>query len=350
MVHTSVRGLVSPPPAVTTAKPLTLDQLHKLIGQYGPILHLHPDEAYVNTSIEDFLHHCTLVDKKAKTRVKDPGPDSLPQKGSDDQYYLEFDPEGRRGDFSTAKAYVRAFWQPGMPSTDIQFWFFNAFNGPGTIHIDGLVMDTIRHRGDVPVKPLGAHVGDWEMAMLRFDNITTNLIEIWLSQHAKGQFFSGDQIDHSFTFQGTQPKIYAALNSHANFSRPGSNPSEYKKIGGIPAGIDFFVRNDTSDSGLTLDCSKKYEIVSADWLSIPTPKWVTYPYRWGPEDTHTHLTPFAVADVVKSAAGAELADFLPVAVLTLLAAEILPLFVKGDINGPASPSRHGSWMGTYPVY
>ena len=351
VVQSSVRGLISPPPTSTTAKPLTLDQLHQIIGQYGPILHLHPDEPYLNTSIEDFLHYCTLVDKKAKTRVKDPSPDSLPQKGDDDQYYLELDPKGQGGNFATAKAYVRALWRQGMSSTDLQFWFFNAYNGPGTLHINGLVMDSITHTGDVNVKPLGAHVGDWEMCMLRVDNTTTKVIAIWLSQHAKGQFFTGDQIDHAFTFQGLQPNIYSALNGHGNFPRAGSNPSEYRKIGGIPAGVDFFVRNDTSGAGKVLDCSKNYEIVAAEWLSFPSPKWVTYPFRWGPEGTHTRLTPFAVANVVKSVVGTELIEFLPVAVLTLIAGELLPVFVKGDINGPASPSKHGSWMGaTYPVY
>ncbi|KIX08829.1 uncharacterized protein Z518_03486 [Rhinocladiella mackenziei CBS 650.93] len=350
VIQSSVKGLVTPTAITTTAKPLNRQQLEKAIEMYGPILYLHPDERYFNTSIEDFLQHCTLVDKKTKTKVKNPSPDSLPQKGDDAQYYLDLESAGKKGDFSTTKAYVRGFWQSGMPHTDVQFWFFNAYNGPGSLHINGLMMDSISSSGDINVAPLGEHVGDWEMCMVRVDNTTLKIIAIWLSQHSKGQFFSRDQIDHAFTFKGTQPIIYSSQNGHANFSRPGSNASEYRRIGGIPAGIELFVRNDTAASKFKLDCSEKYELVSADWLNLPTPKWVTYPFRWGPEGTLTRLNPVTVAEIIKAAAGADLAEFLPVSALTVLAGEILPHFIKGNINGPTSPSRHGSWVGIYPVY
>ncbi len=33
-----------------------------------------------------------------------------------------------------------------------------------------------------------------------------------------------------------------------------------------------------------------------------------------------------------------------------LAGEILPHFVKRDVNGAAAPIAHGSWKGTYPAY
>lgn len=350
VVQASVRGLVTPTAITTTAKPLTLDQLHHAIGLYGPILNLHPDEEFLNTSVEDFLSHCTLVDKKSKTKVKAPTVDSLPQKGGDSQYYLDLDPQGAKGDFSTAKAYVRAFWQSGMPYTDIQFWFFNAYNGPGSLHVSGLLMDSIKHSGDINVKPLGEHVGDWEMSMIRVDNTTMKINSIWLSQHAKGSFYTNEQVDRAFAFQGTQPIIYSSRNGHANFAQPGPNPTEQRRIGGIPAGVEFFVRNDCAASNRKLDCSKQYELVAAEWLNVKQPAWVTYPFRWGPEGTSTHLSPVAVAQIVQDVAGAELSEFLPVAVVTVLAGEILPHFVKGDINGPNPPIRHGTWMGVYPVY
>ncbi|KAK5099541.1 hypothetical protein LTR70_002442 [Exophiala xenobiotica] len=323
---------------------------HRLIGLYGPVLYLHPKDPYLNTSIEDFLQHSKLFNKKTGKEIDSPALDSLPQSRDDDQYFLRLKSEGKRGDFGSAKAYVRAFWQSGMPHTDIQFWIFSAYNGPGTLHVNGLVLDSIVNRGDVNLEPLGEHVGDWETCMIRVDNTTSKVIAIWLSQHSKGQFFTGDQIDRAFTFEGSQPVIYSSLNGHALFSREGSNPSEYRKIGGIPVGVDFFIRNDTSKSNLRLDCAKRYELVSADWLALPTPKWVTYPFRWGPEGTSLSLKPSAVADIVKAAAGASFAKFLPVSALTILAGEILPHFVKRDVNGAAAPIAHGSWKGTYPAY
>jgi hypothetical protein len=355
VVQSSVRGLVTPTAISTTAKPLTLEQIKTLIEKYGPVVNLHPDEKFFNTSVEDFLNHSELIeviDKKAKKTksLGKPTVASLPQTGKDSQYYLKLKDDGKKGDFSAAKAYVRAFWQPGMPYTDLQFWLFNAYNGPGTLHIDGLIMDSITSSGDINLSPLGEHVGDWEMCMIRVNNMTLSLDSIWLSQHAKGQFFTGDLIEHAFAFQGTQPIIFSSRNGHANFSRAGSNPTEFRKIGGIPAGFDFFIRNDTAVSNYKLDCSKKYELVSADFVGVKSPSWLTYPFRWGPEGTSTHITPGAVAEIVEAAAGDELTKFLPFAAGVILAGEILPHFVKGDINGPTPPSRHGSWMGIYPVY
>jgi len=293
-----------------------------------------------------------VIDRKAKKTksLGTPTATNLPQTGKDGQYYLKLNDEGKKGVFSTAKAYVRALWHAGMPHTDLQFWFFNAYNGPGTLHIDGLMMDSITSNGDIDVHPLGEHVGDWEMCMVRVNNTTLNIDAIWLSQHAKGQFFTADQIDRAFDFQGTQPIIFSARNGHGNFARAGANPTEFRKIGGIPAGFDFFVRNDCAPGGSKLDCAKTYDLVSADFVGIKEPAWLTYPFRWGPEGTSTHITPTAIQEIVEAAAGDELNKFLPFAGGVVLAGELLPHFIKSDINGPTSPSKHGTWMGSYPVY
>ena len=116
---------------------------------------------------------------------------------------------------------VRASWQPGRPYTDRQCWLFNAYNGPGTLHIDGLMDDSITSSGDINVAQLSEHVGDWEMFMIRVNNTTLNLDGMWLSEHAKGQFITADQIDRKFGFQGTQPIIFSALNGHGNWYRAG---------------------------------------------------------------------------------------------------------------------------------
>jgi Vacuolar protein sorting-associated protein 62 len=350
VIQSSVRGLITPTALSTATKPLSITQLRELIGLYGPVLYLHPKDPYLNTSIEHFLRHSKLFNKKTGKEIDSPAPDSLPQSGDDDQYSLRLQSEGKRGDFASAKAYVRAFWQPGMPHTDIQFWFLSAYNGPGTLHVNGLVLDSIVNSGDVNLEPLGEHVGDWETCMIRVDNTTLKVIAIWLSQHSKGQFFTGDSIDRNFTFEASQPLIYSTLNGHALFSREGSNPSEYRKIGGIPLGVDFFIRNDTSKSNLRLDCAKRYELVSADWLQLPPPKWVTYPFRWGPQGNSVNLKPSAVAEIVKAAAGASFARIFHVSVLTIVAGEILSHFVKRDVNGATAPIAHESWKGTYPAY
>ncbi|KAL6252640.1 hypothetical protein RBB50_000359 [Rhinocladiella similis] len=350
VIPSSVRGIVTPGSTIANAKPLDLPTLRAVIERYAPILKLHPDEHFLPTSIEDFLTHCTLVDKKSPTKVPSPNVSQLPTKGEDHQFYLELSSGGKPGHLDLAKAYVHALWQPGSPYTDLQFWFFYAYNGPGSLHVSGLVLDTPTSSGDIDLAPMGEHVGDWEMAMLRIDNTSHNLNSIWLSQHSRGQFFTHDAIPGFFTFEGTRPIIYASRNGHANYAAIGPNKSEYRKIGGVPVGLDFFIRNDTAGTGKTLDCAKHYELVSADWAGVTAPAWASWPFRWGPEGTSTHLTSVAVAEIVRKALGDELAKFCPVSVLTVLASEILPHFVKGDINGPTSPGKHGSWNGVYPVY
>ncbi|KAJ9621400.1 hypothetical protein H2204_011961 [Knufia peltigerae] len=358
VIPSSVRGIVTPSSNNTTtnAKPLDLPTLHTLIERYAPILKLHQDEQFLPTSIEDFLSHCTLVDKKSPAvKVRSPSVSQLPTKGEDHQFYLELSPDGKPGRLELAKTYVHALWQPGSPHTDLQFWFFYAYNGPGSLHVGGLVLDTPTTSGDIDLAPMGEHVGDWEMAMLRVDNASHSLNSIWLSQHSRGQFFTHDAIPASFTFQGTRPVIYASRNGHANYAAVGPNKSEYRKIGGVPVGLDFFVRNDTTvgGAGKILDCAKHYELVSGGWIGggvVVEPAWASWPFRWGPEGTSTHLTSVAVAEIVRKALGDELAKFCPISVLTVLASEILPHFVKGDINGPTSPGKHGSWNGVYPVY
>ena len=333
--------------------PLTRAELEQAISHYAPILQLHPNEIYGNTSIEYFLQHSTLVDSKSGNRIVHPTIDQLPQGGDDKQFYLELEDNAKGGDFTSAKAYVHGYWVQGMSYTDLQFWLFSAYNGPGTAHINGLVFDTIVHTGEVNLAPLGEHFGDWECVVIRIDNDTKEMTNIWLSQHSGGQWFDQQQISSSFRMaQGTHPIVYSSLNGHANYPSADSNYTEHYKIPpvGIPAGVEFFLRNDTADAGKTLDCSQKYQIISVDWLkgadAYPVPAWVTYPFRWGPEGTSTHISTNAVRDIIKAAAG-PLAPFLPESLLLLLAAEILPFFVKDDVNGPGAPIKKSTWTGGY---
>ncbi|KAG7294550.1 hypothetical protein NEMBOFW57_004625 [Staphylotrichum longicolle] len=332
---------------------LTRADLEQAISTYAPVLQLHPNEAYVNTSIEYFLQHSTLVDSKSGNRIVHPAIDQLPQAGDDKQFYLELEDGAKGGDFSSAKAYVHAYWVQGMSYTDLQFWLFSAYNGPGTAHINGLVFDTIVHTGDVNLAPLGEHFGDWECVVVRIDNDTKEMTNIWLSQHSGGQWFDQEQISSSFRMaQGTHPIVYSSRNGHANYPSADSNYTEHYKVPpvGIPAGIEFFLRNDTANGGLSLDCSQNYQIVSADWLkgadAYPVPAWVTYPFRWGPEGTATHISANTVKQIIQAAAG-PLAPFLPGSLLLLLAAEILPFFVKDDVNGPGAPITKSTWNGGY---
>jgi Vacuolar protein sorting-associated protein 62 len=56
--------------------------------------------------------------------------------GNDHHYWLELkDNASRSGNLASAVAYVHAKPAAIAGSTDIAFWFFYAFNGPGAAHV-----------------------------------------------------------------------------------------------------------------------------------------------------------------------------------------------------------------------
>ncbi|KUJ14043.1 uncharacterized protein LY89DRAFT_687318 [Mollisia scopiformis] len=339
------------------AQPLTRSETDAAIANHGPMLQLHPDEQYVNCSIEWMLSHSTLIDTKDKTKnIVHPRPDQLPQgpkQGT--QYYLEVEDSAKPGNFSTAKAYVNAFWQKGLTYTDLQFWFFSAYNGHGTALFGSLVEDKVDHQADINLAPLGEHWADWEYAAIRIDNASKEMIGIMLSEHGKNIFFDKAAVAKQFKMvNGEHPVVYSSLNGHANFPGVGTNFSEHHQVLGKPAGLDFNIVNATADGGLQFDCSTRYQVVAADWLTgtpgaYDIPAWVGYPYRWGPEGTTIHMKLTTLSEFIKAALRPK--DFFEVLVLddpiTLLASELLHVFVKADINGAAAPATQAPWTGHY---
>jgi hypothetical protein len=184
--------------------------------------------------------------------------------------------------------------------------------------------------------------------MIRIDNGSKAMIGAWLSQHSGGQMFNPSQLGQ-FKRTGQQINIYSSRNGHAVYAQTGGNYTEHRKYPdpAIPAGIEFFLRNDTADGGKSLDCGKNYQIVSADWLgsAFPEPQWLNYPYRWGPEGATTHMSPSTVADILKAALG-WLGTFAA-PILQVIAGYILSIFVTDDVNGPEGPKRKSTWTGGY---
>ncbi|KAH0539039.1 hypothetical protein FGG08_004385 [Glutinoglossum americanum] len=330
--------------------PLTRSEIDTAIQKYGPILKIHPKEPYQPCSIEWYLTHCTLVDARTSDRTPKPEPNQLPQKFDGDKHYsLDVDLSAKPGDLSTAKAYVHAFWKPGMTVTDLQFWFFSAYNGPASAHIEGLAFGKTVHSGDPTLAPLGEHWADWEYITLRIDNKTKDLVAICLSQHGAGHWTSHSAIPSTYKFDSTHPIVYASLNGHANYPSVGPNYMQHHKFPSIPFGLDFNLRNETADGGATLDCSKNYQVVLADFLkedAYPDVPWVRYAYRWGPEGTAINMAPNQVSEIMKAGFG-DFADRIPGDELIQLVGALLPFFVKADINGALAPSQQKTWLGQY---
>ncbi|KAI9782562.1 MAG: hypothetical protein M1839_004806 [Geoglossum umbratile] len=335
--------------------PLTRADIDTAIQKYGPVLKIHPEERYSLCSIDWYLTHCTLIDAKTGAKTPHPTASQLPQGMTDaKRYSLKVDIAAKPGDLSTAKAYVHAFWEQGMTVTDLQFWFFSAYNGPATAHVVGLSFDNPVHTGDPGLAPLGQHWADWEYVTLRIDNKTKELTAVYLSQHGTGHLTPKEDIQNTFQMaDGTHPIIYASLNGHASFPSPGPNYMEYHKFPSplaIPAGLEFSLHNDTADGGPIFPTSTNYVVVSAPFLTgadaYPDVPWVNYSYRWGPDGTVTMMAPDAIEKIVTAGFG-DFAKLIPGDAILKLVGAIVPFFVKSDINGAIAPIVQSTWLGRY---
>jgi hypothetical protein len=254
---------------------------------------------------------------------------------------------------NTARAYVNVLWNQGSTFTDIQFWLFWAYNGPGTAKFDSLVFNRIINTGTVDLAPLGEHVGDWEYVTIRIENATKDMIGIILSAHGKAiSYNKKSDIQANFQFQdATHPVVYSSRNGHANFSKVGANYAEQRRVLGVPVGLEFNLLNTTADGGKSLDCSQRYEIVASNFLSgsdaISTPRFILYPYRWGPEGTAVHWSAKTLGDFIKAALGSNVSPLVLDNAIVLLASTLLQVVVRADINGAAAPATQSPWMGNY---
>jgi len=334
---------------------LTAQDLWTAIGTFAPIVRFHPAEKYMMCSVDWYLARAKLHDSATNTDINHPTADQLPVGASaPKRYWLIVEDGAKPGDLNTARAYVHAYWRPGLSYTDLQFWLFYAYNGPGTAYIKRLSFDTTQDTRDIDLSPLGEHWGDWECCTIRIDNASKQMIGARLSQHSGDQFFSLAQLN-GFKRSNQQIIVYASRNGHALYPGVDTNYSEHIKQpdgpGAVlsPAGVEFYLRNDTGD-GQIFNCAQSYEIVSADWLpaQFPEKRWVNYLYRWGPEGTSTNLRPDTAIQILKAALG-PWEGILAVlsaggtSFAEAFAALVLPSYVKDDLNGAGAPKTKDTW-------
>lgn len=198
------------------------------------------------------------------------------------RYYLRIDDSLRPGSLDRAKALVRVRpWN--WLFTDLQFWFFYPFNGPGRAEVcaSGNWCD-IQFFDE-----LGRHYGDWECVTLRVDNRTKELISVYMSRHAGGQWITrGNNFEQILQFAGTHPQIYAALHSHAHYSTPGAHDyyRAWEKdyfIG--TASVDLRDLTDGDGPVFSTYLPGKYLIISSALPGSPVtePEWLQFAGRWG---------------------------------------------------------------------
>lgn len=183
------------------------DELEEdLANQYAPYLYLHPDEKFYPVSTSYAISRSDLKDTEDQGAPISTNPtvDMLDDYNDPEEgIYLDnregtIDDKGIEEDFlSNRDEYtpvVHARVTLGSSGEYVvQYWMFYPFN-------DG---------------PLNRHEGDWEMISVFLDGGTSPMY-VGYSQH-----LGGERAGWGLTYkQGTHPKVYVALGSHANYLRP----------------------------------------------------------------------------------------------------------------------------------
>jgi KaiC/GvpD/RAD55 family RecA-like ATPase len=122
----------------------------------------------------------------------------------------------------------------------VQYWFFYAFN-PGT---------------------LNQHQGDWEMIQIVLDSTETPQYAVYSQHHAgeKAVWSDVEKVD------GTHPRVYVALGSHASYFRPFQG-----KLG---------LESDTVGNAYTLK-PEDLEIIQLGEKGAENQEWLKFGGRWG---------------------------------------------------------------------
>jgi Vacuolar protein sorting-associated protein 62 len=323
----------------------TLEEISTIVRRTAPILYLHDDEPYLPSSVDWYLEHATLVSKngeRIQLSVDSKSPEErlliwegewpCPNDSSD--YWLEVPEEVLAGDIKSARSYV-SIRRAKEGFLDITHWFWYPGNGSGTARLRTLAFDTtIMTEEAVLLTSLGFHVSDWEHITIRVTDDTENRItEVYLSQHAGGHWLNPAQLE--FEPSG-HLAVYSSKNGHAIYPSVGANytahiktapPGEWAKL--TPAAIEFWLRNDTQKGSRSLNCVANHEIVSIDRsiqllktdstkggvpyfgrelsekggeLILTEPRWLQYPYRWGPE-TEQKITQEVIFEALKISIG-----------------------------------------------
>lgn len=310
----------------------SLEQLHALLQSYGPTVFFHPEEKYLPSSVNWFFQNGALLynkDSTAPPQAIETNGSNLPQGGSDDgEYWLDLPKDDgaaqrvKRGDLQSAEVYVHVKPMLGGTCTDLAMWVFYPFNGPGTLKVEGL---------NIHLGKIGEHVGDWEHFSLRFNNFTGELWRVYLSQHSAGKWVSA--LDLEYLEGSKRAVVYSSKDGHANFPAAGDFLQGNTKV-------EIGIRNDAAKSKYFVDTSRRYEIVSAEYLkkgeSPQEPPWLLYMRKWGPKiayDSKAELN--KILRFLPSKLKHSVEDFFN---------NDLPEEIFGE-EGPTGPKAKSNWEG-----
>jgi hypothetical protein len=288
---------------------LAQEDVEEFVELYGPLLFFHPSEMYFLDEPEYVLDHGVSLAWGVVYNESDYGSfhveeqDSMPTSGAtllDDvryveenikpdasdpslfKYWLHIEDDLKPGDFASGEALIRVLPVNGL-FTEIQFWFFYPFNGPGRVEAcssSSCCTDNYLQQG-------GRHYGDWEHVSLLIVNTTRELITVYMSRHSSGQWFRrcGDVWGSGLQFSDTHPIIYSAYYSHAHYPTAGRHT--YERVWSFDWGLgtasaDLF---DLTFPGLSFQTSRpgNYRVISSalPGYQVTEPEWLEFGGRWG---------------------------------------------------------------------
>jgi len=271
---------------------LSEEETSTLIATYAPVLHLHAWEQYLPDDPEPILDGATLqwalvrnegsyggqhhehpnaMTTSAATLMADVAhieseyqPYPPYSNDADFRIWLSIPDASIHGNLARAKPVVHV--RPRGPLTEVQFWFFYPFNGPGRLRI------CWEHCEYEQFGQAGRHWGDWEMVSLLVDNGTRTVLAAGLSHHGEVEWTQYGHLEkHS---DGVKPLVYAALNSHAHYLHAGEHYYEVVWHRGPIKATTY----DLTSAGPLLVVGDYY--LAGDEPG-DLPEWLGFPYRWG---------------------------------------------------------------------
>ena len=370
------------------AQPLALDLLHELIQRHAPVIRFHPDEPYFPATVEWYLARCLLIDgASGAVLARHPASADLPPGPANpdelERCWLTLDPalagpavepeltapgDPRRGDLANACAYVRALHDPALGHTDLQFWMFYPYDGPGLARLRPRLLGALRADQTVSLWPAGMHEADWELTVIRIDHTALQPVAAFQSQHQNGDQHVGAAAMAALEREENgHIRVHASLFGHASYAHPQERKLVHLKRSIGVAGLELGLI-DRAEPGQAWDLSQpaNYRLISTSWADalVSEPPWLEFAWRWGAYDPHGGRFRRTLVEAVSALLERRLAALvLVVHVLTLglsalllaLAPRLLggPLGAKllghaADNSGPFGPACHEEkWQGNY---
>ncbi len=368
--------------------PFTAELLRQMIERHAPVIRFHPEEPYFPSSVEWYLARCLLIDgASGAVAARHPLAADLPKgPAAPDQlqrYWLTLDPaiagpalepelaprdDPRRGNLPGARAYVRALHDAAQGHTDLQFWMFYPYDGPGLVRLRPRLLGALRTDQRLSLWPAGMHEADWELAVIRIDHALLQPIAAFLSQHQNGdQHLGSDAIVALDREPDGRIRLHASLFGHASYAHPQERKLVHFKRSLAVVGIELGLL-DRVEAGAAWDLSQtgNCQIISTSWNDpqFPEPDWLAYAWRWGAYDPHGGRFRRKLVDALTELLEDHLTPPVLVlhiltlgltAVLLALAPRLLggPLGAKllghtADNSGPFGPACHDDkWSGAY---